>query len=140
MQIAEKIESAGAICSRLRSLGEDYLFAADLERATAHFQRCLEECDLVLAHSQLYDVLYYRAFALLALACIVKDRPGLSNLSGPAYERAMAVSASAGVLRQQIHEVERLQKILARLRERPAGSDLAPPGQVEAILKLLRNF
>jgi hypothetical protein len=41
-----------------------------VEQAAAHFQRCIAACDQALAQSPLYEVFYYRAFALLALACL----------------------------------------------------------------------
>jgi non-ribosomal peptide synthetase component E (peptide arylation enzyme) len=115
LAISEEIHNSIIICSDLRLLGFDYLFASDVEQAAAHFQRCVAACDQALAQSPLYEVFYYRAFALLALAVIGRDVPP-ERLYEPAYRKAIEVNAAAGVLQEQTHEVERLQQILRQKR------------------------
>jgi hypothetical protein len=68
----------------------------------------------------LYEVFYHQAFALLALACLPKSPQSalLTEEEQPylaTYRQALAVNSAAGVLKAQIHEVERLQQLLRRV-------------------------
>lgn len=144
LEIGEEIGSIDFICFCLNCLGTDYLFVANMKQATEYFQRCIAACDQALAQSPLYEVFYYRAFALLALAVIDPPQPLPSTGSGhrpegevyeQAYRKAIEVNAAAGVLRENIHEVERLQQIVRQKR-------LATPEALhatETVLRLLRT-
>ncbi len=109
-----------------------------ITQAAAHFRRCVEACEQALARAQLYEVLYHRAFALLALECVnvppasPPGNPGETSVVQEAYRKAIEVNGAAGVLKQTIHEVERLQRIL-ELRSLPV------PDVVGEVLSLLRQ-
>ncbi|MCP4284265.1 MAG: tetratricopeptide repeat protein, partial [Gammaproteobacteria bacterium] len=148
LEIFKDIGSVG-VSEEYKRLGTAYLFTSNVEQATAHFQRCVKTCDQVLEQSQLYRVLYYRAFALLALfvvshatECSGVQHDGASLRCGSddeqsleAYRKALSVNSAAGVLREQIHEVERLKQILIQ-KDLHTPEALAP---MDTVLSLLRD-
>ena len=120
--IARDVGDVKKICSRLGTLGMISVLSAEAAQAAAYFQECLTGCDAALANAQLYEVLYCRAFTLLALPSVAPDsQPADAPLA--AYQQALAVCAAAGVVKEAIHELERWQQICAR---RGLAAPLAP--------------
>ena len=122
LKIHQEAQDAKRIPEEYKRLGIAVLFAGKREQAAAYFQQCLTACDAALANAQLYEVLYYRAFALLALQAVA---PASAPPGAPlaAYQQALAACSAAGVVKEQIHEIECWQQICAR---RGLAAPLAP--------------
>ena len=130
LEIHQQIQSSTYIPEEYKRLGIAVFFDGKNGEAASYFQHCLTACDAALANAQLYEVLYYRAFALLALQAVASVSPP-ADAPLATYQQALAVCSAAGVVNEQIHELERWQQICARV-------GLAAPLAADA-LALLRE-
>ena len=122
LEIHRDIQDVKRIPEDQKRLGVAAFFDGKREEAVGYFQQCLTACDAALANAQLYEVLYYKAFTLLALQAVA---PASAPPGAPlaAYQQALAACSAAGVVKGQIHELERWQQICAR---RGLAAPLAP--------------
>ena len=122
LEIVRGIHVPVLICNNFRRLGFEFLLDSKPIKSVIFFQECLTACEAALANAQLYAVLYCRAFALLALQAVA---PASAPPGAPlaAYQQALAACSAAGVVKDQIHELERWQQICAR---RGLAAPLAP--------------